>query len=323
MRAERGGSVTIRAKMEGPESTQVVRLSEIPSLGGLYASAVSAQAVAAVKRRTQNPTSLPAVRYEATGVTPDLTHLNAYQHLLGETASDELPAGFVHVVAFPVAVALMTRSDFPMPLLGLVHLANDINQYRPIGIDEVLDIDAWAEHMLAHNRGTQVDLVVEVRSAGELVWRGVSTYLAKGRKLPDLPTASPAPRLDFDDTELPTSLWNLNPEIGRAYARISGDVNPIHLSTLSAKPFGFARAIAHGMYTAARALAVIGPERAPAFNWRVDFTTPAYLPSTVAFRAVDNDGLGCDYFGWNLGSGKPHFTGWVRPLTTDQGLLPT
>ena len=49
-------------------------------------------------------------------------------------------------------------------------------------------------------------------------------------------------------------MWSLPASASRAYAAVSGDVNPIHMSALTAKAFGFPRAIAHGMYTAARAL---------------------------------------------------------------------
>ena len=69
----------------------------------------------------------------------------------------------------------------------------------------------------------------------------------------------------------PTGRWSLAADTGRRYAAVSGDVNTIHLSGLSAKAFGFPSAIAHGMYTmalAGRAVTAcspvaIGPPRAP------------------------------------------------------------
>ncbi len=39
---------------------------------------------------------------------------------------------------------------------------------------------------------------------------------------------------------------------GRAYGSLSGDRNPIHLSALTARLFGFSRPIAHAMYLVAR-----------------------------------------------------------------------
>ncbi len=55
---------------------------------------------------------------------------------MGAVAADVLPAGFVHVLAFPVTTALMVRDDFPLPLLGMVHLANTVTQHRPVRLGE-------------------------------------------------------------------------------------------------------------------------------------------------------------------------------------------
>lgn len=99
-------------------------------------------------------------------------------------------------------------------------------------------------------------------------------------------------------------------------------------SALSARAFGFPRAIAHGMYTAARALAAVGPARGAAFTWTVDFAKPVLLPSTVTVQVThtpdvagtsSNSALGPDgyaYAGWNASSGAVHFTGGVLPVTT-------
>ena len=78
-------------------------------------------------------------------------------------------------------------------------------------------------------------------------------------------------------------------DIGRRYAAVSGDVNPIHLNPLAAKAFGFPRAIAHGMWTHARSLAALeGRLPAGPLTVRAQFAKPVLLPSTVALHtAVD------------------------------------
>ncbi|MEK8226155.1 hypothetical protein NKG05_08895 [Oerskovia sp. M15] len=57
---------------------------------------------------------LPDVAYRVADVpTAGLSdHLAAYQRLLGERVCDTLPAGYLHVLAFPLATALMVRGDF-------------------------------------------------------------------------------------------------------------------------------------------------------------------------------------------------------------------
>lgn len=287
-------------------------LDSLPSLGALYAQAIGRQTRAAMLRGDR-PQLLPDVVYRVDGVSVDPDHLTRYQHLVGESGSDVLPAGYVHVVGFPLAVKIMAREDFPLPLLGMVHIANRVEVARPLTLTDALTVRAWSRNRRPHHRGTQVDLVVEVTesgdagSPGEPAWRGVSTYLAKGVRIEGLGPA-PEPVRDELDPNLPvTARWRLKPAVAREYARVSGDVNPIHLSSLAAKSFGFPRTIAHGMYTASRALALVGPRRGEAFTWTTQFGSPVLLPGTVDLNVTETaDGF--TYAGWGK---KPNFTGAV------------
>ena len=180
---------------------------------------------------------------------------------------------------------------------------------RPLRLGDVLDVRATATDLRAHRSGTQVDLVTEVSVDGAVAWRGVSTYLARGVHLAGSVDDSPAPFVP----PTPTGRWTLGGDVGRRYAAVSGDRNPIHLSALSAKALGFPRAIAHGMYTASRALADVGAGRGDAFEWSVEFVKPVLLPGTVTVRiARSPDGF--TFAGWDARSGKPHLTGSVTPL---------
>lgn len=358
-----------------------VELPAVPGLGGLYlreaaktawtaiASAVPGLGQLGRARRDERPTGLdddillPDVAYRVTGIRADAARLTEYQHLLGESSSDALPPGFVHVLAFPVAIALMARPGFPLPLLGTVHLANTVEQRRALRLGDELEIRAWAQGLRAHRRGTQVDLVTEVRvtspdgpgsaprahGAHEQddapAWRGVSTYLAKGVHLsldegvhptgdePDRTDGAAAGRTF--EPPVPTGRWRLAADTGRRYAAVSGDRNPIHLSRASARAFGFRSAIAHGMYTASRALADVGPGRGDTFTWTVAFAAPVLLPGSVATHigrlhdrapsapasagapgapAPSGAGGSFEYAVWDPRTGRPHLTGTVTPL---------
>ncbi|PNI09545.1 hypothetical protein CXX84_04645 [Arthrobacter sp. AFG7.2] len=301
-------------------STQPVILGEMPSLSKLYVNA----AAQAARRRllgTHEGSVLPAESHEVRGVTVDVATLTAYQHLIGETASDVLPAGFLHALAFPLAMSVMNRDDFPLPLLGMIHLRNSVQQRVPLHFSDTLDISARVENLRGHRAGTQVDLIAEVRrrGSGEICWLGISTYLAKGVFLPGIDKASAAPaRTEFTAPD-PTALWHLGVDTGRAYAAVSGDFNPIHLSVLSAKALGMRRSIAHGMYLAARALADVGPSRGDSFTWDVEFDAPVFLPCTVALEinSVEDDAGAWSRSGfvaWNPRSGRRHFHGSVGAL---------
>lgn len=300
--------------------TQPVILGEMPSLSKLYINA----AATAARRRVLGIHAaplLPACSHEVRGVKAEVATLTAYQHLIGETASDVLPAGFIHALTFPLAMSVMNRDDFPLPLLGMIHLTNSVVQYRPIRFTEALDFRARVEKLRGHRAGTQLDVVAEVRAAGEdaVRWRGVSTYLSKGVFLPgiDKPSAPSAP-VAFSAPD-PTALWHLGVDTGRAYAAVSGDFNPIHLSVLTAKALGMRRSIAHGMYLASRALADVGAAKGDAFSWDVAFEAPVFLPARVALdisTEQDSDGAWqrSDYIAWNPRSGRKHFSGSVAAL---------
>jgi hypothetical protein len=297
-----------------------VILGEMPSLSKLYVNA----AAQAARRRllgTHDGSVLPSESHEVRGVRVDVGILTAYQHLIGETASDILPAGFIHAVSFPLAMSVMNRDDFPLPLLGMIHLRNSVEQRSPVLFTDALDITSHVENLRGHRAGTQVDVVTEVSTSGNTgtCWRGVSTYLAKGVFLPGIDKPSPAPsRPDFRAPD-PTALWQLGVDTGRAYAAVSGDFNPIHLSVLSAKALGMRRSIAHGMYLAARALADVGAVRGDSFSWDVEFEAPVFLPCRVALDISNTQGPGgswerSDFVAWNPRSGRRHFSGSVAAL---------
>jgi hypothetical protein len=301
-------------------ASQPVILGEMPSLSKLYVNA----AATAARRRvlgTSTGRELPQCSHEVRGVKADVANLTAYQHLIGETASDVLPAGFIHALAFPLAMSVMNRDDFPLPLLGMIHLSNKVVQSAPVRFTEALDIRTRVEKLRGHRAGTQLDVVAEVREAGDgaIRWLGVSSYLAKGVFLPgiDKPWAPSAP-VAFTAPD-PTALWQLGVDTGRAYAAVSGDFNPIHLSVLTAKALGLRRSIAHGMYLASRALADVGAAKGDAFSWDVTFEAPVFLPARVALdisTVQDGDGAWqrSDYAAWNPHSGRKHFSGSVAAL---------
>lgn len=301
-----------------PAGTRVETLPALPTLGALYVRGAAGSAAARLPGRSASA-ALPSVAHRVTGVRVDAEHLSAYQHLVGETGADELPSGYCHVLAFPVATSVMVRSDFPLPLLGMVHVANAASVLRPVRLGDALDVTAWTQDLRPHRRGTQLDVCAEIAVGGEVVWRGVSTYLAKGVELAgsveedaqvgaavrDGP-ASSAP------AGAPSVTWRLDAGVGRAYGAVSGDRNPIHMSALSAKAFGFPRAIAHGMYTAARALADVGAARGAAYDWTVEFAGPVLLPGRVGMTYQSDDDGVWTYTGRSQ-SGKLHLTGTVTP----------
>ncbi|KRF29782.1 MaoC/PaaZ C-terminal domain-containing protein [Phycicoccus sp. Soil802] len=253
-------------------------VSESPSLAPLFAKAALTQR----GRHGDLPDS--ALRRE--GVVVDRDHLLGYERVCGFGGGDVLPHTYPHVLGFPLQVALMADRSFPLPLPGLVHLENQITVHRQLTADDRLDLTVHAEHLRPHPKGRLVDLVTEVDVDGERVWEGRSTYLRRGRTNADADRGGQAPPLP---DRPPAGVIRVPEGQGRAYAAVSGDVNPIHLHAITAKAMGFPRAIAHGMWTAARTLSALGPGTAGPSTSHVWFAKPVLLPSTVEL-VVDDAG---------------------------------
>jgi acyl dehydratase len=236
----------------------------------------------------------------------DTAHLAAYQRLCGYRVGDVLPATYLHMLSFPLSVVRMTQGDFPFPLLGLVHVQNVVTQRRPALVDETVSLNVWSDNLRSHSAGQQIDLVSEASVDGEIVWTETSTYLRRGKS-----SVAKEPRAESSSLTGAASQWRVPADIGRKYAAVSGDYNPIHLHNLPAKAFGFPKAIAHGMWLKARTLAAFEGRLPGAFTVDVTFKTPVLLPSTVELVAVQTEGR------WtldlhNMRSGKPHLTGEIR-----------
>ncbi len=258
--------------------TKEITLEGPPDLRRIYATAAL--------RRSRSGDALPDVRVSRAGVRVDLDDLVAYSHVCRFPVDGTLPVTYPHLLAFPLQMTVMSDDRFPLPLMGAVHVENRIEVVRPVTTDEALDVSVRAERLRPHRRGRQVDLVSEVEVRGELVWRGVSTYLSRGQEHPDAPVSAP-PALEALESVTAGPLWRLGEGTGREYAAVSGDWNPIHVHALTARPLGFPTAIAHGMYSYARALASLGP-RLPegGLSSRVWFRKPVRLPSTVRLRTA-------------------------------------
>ena len=207
----------------------------------------------------------------------------AYRKVCGFADSPILPATYPHILAFGLQMQLITDKRFPFPLLGLIHLSNRIRIHRPLGGVSELIIGVHAQNLKPHPKGATFDLVTTAEDSLGLLWEAESRMLCRGVKLEG------AARDDAQPTPTHVSelaRWLAPADIGRRYARVSGDYNPIHLSALTAKLFGFPQAIAHGLWNKAHTLAALG-EHLPAANIEiaVEFRKPVRLPSEVRLLA--------------------------------------
>lgn len=252
------------------------------------------------------PTTLPDVALSLDDVALDAGHVADYARVCGFDLRDTLPATYLHVLAFPLSMSLMTDGAFPFGVIGLVHVENRIEHVRPVALGETPSLRVHAEGLRDHAKGRQFDVVAVATVGGERVWEGRSTYLRRG-------AGGSSETKDDKNAErsappTPEALWKVPGDIGRRYGAVSGDRNPIHLHDVSAKLFGMPRAIAHGMWLKARALAALQSELPPAFAAEVRFKLPVLLPATVAFSTTAEPG-GRAFALHDAKRGLPHLEG--------------
>jgi hypothetical protein len=287
----------------------VEELSGTPGLSGLYAKAVVGAGRSVVRRLPglgQGQRRLPDRELALRDAEVDRHNLAAYDRVCGFRLRDELPATYPHLLAFPLAMQLMTSSDFPFPVIGLVHIENRIEQLRPIDAGEKLSVSVHLEGLGEHERGTKFEIHAEGRASSELAWRSVNTYLHREGG----GSGDGKPR-DGVEPPAPDSVWKLPGDLGRRYAEVSGDRNPIHLHPLSARLFGMPKPIAHGMWLKARCLAALESLLPAAYTVEVRFKLPVFLPTSVEFASWP-EGEGRDFAVHDARGGKPHLTGTVR-----------
>lgn len=249
----------------------------VETLSGLP-STVPLLARAALTARGRRGDTVPDRTLRVEGVRVDRARLTAYQRLTGYAVDDSLPQPYPWVLAFPVQNALMVRRDFPLPLPGMVHLENRVTTHRRLDAADPLTLSVTAGAIRPHRRGRTLDVRLEAHVGDDLVWECDSVYLSRGRGTEDAPRGDAPPPLPPGPA---VGRWRLPEDLGRSYAGVSGDVNPIHLHPLSARAMGFPRHIAHGMWTYARTLAALGRGSLGPSSSRVWFTAPVFLPSTV------------------------------------------
>jgi acyl dehydratase len=266
---------------------------------------------------------IPELDLKLEGVVADPAAVSAYAKVCGFGLRDSLPVTYPHVLAFPLHMAVMADGGFPFGAVGLVHIENRIEQRRRIGVGEELTIRVRPTKLAPHPKGQTFSLLTEVTVDGELAWESVSTMLRRGKGDPDavvpgmrgeVPTARGGGAFEVLPADAPASAeWKLGGDLGRRYAAVSGDRNPIHMHALTAKPLGFAGAIAHGMWTKAHCLAALDSRLPDAFAVDVRFRKPIVLPARVEF-ASSAEGEEIAFAVRDAKRQIPHLDGRVTPL---------
>lgn len=238
----------------------------------------------------------------------DTKHLESYNEICGFKNDGFVPAIYLAVLSQSLQMHMMTSEAFPFAILGLVHIRNQIKQMRKIGVNEQITLSCKFGELKPHDKGLQFDFITTAKVGGEVVMESLTTYLS--RQKVEKKAAEKAKDTQ-EPAYQPQAEWNISENTGRRYALISGDFNLIHIHAVTAKAFGFKQAIAHGMWSKAKALANV--QLPDAYEADVWFKLPMYLPSKVEFLTA-TDAKQTDFLIRNVKSKKPHVAGTVKAI---------
>lgn len=253
-----------------------IELDKLPTTASMLLRSVATR-----KPKASPDAGFKPLSISVKGVRAERQQIERFESVCELPASDYLPLSLPHIMAFPMHLQLLLEPECPYTPMGAVHLRNRIRQHRPIKKDETLDLKAFFGDHRRVQKGQEIDIITEAYIDGERVWDDLSTMLIRKNGDPDAEKVSGTsePLQSPEKTS-----WALPSDLGRRYAKASGDYNPIHLWPLTAKTMGFKRHIIHGMWTKNRCLAALQPEVMPAYiEIDVQFKLPVFLPCELQF----------------------------------------
>ncbi|MBB1268242.1 MaoC/PaaZ C-terminal domain-containing protein [Shewanella sp. SR44-3] len=254
---------------------------------------------------------LPLIQVRVANADLSAAQLTQYAKVCGfNFDGDTLPPTYLYVLAFRLHAVIFTHNSMTFPLLGMIHLKNSIQSFRTVKAHEKVSLECALTSSELKDAGLEFELVSKVYVGTELVWQASSTYLYRIESAGRRARPPRAGDMSWDNAKV----WVLSDDLGRQYAKASGDYNLIHLHPLLSKRFGFERVLAHGMWSKARCLAEVMPIiGARGFSVEVEFKLPVFMPSEVSFAFEEND-TGLVFELRDLKGRRPHIQGHVSYL---------
>ncbi|RUO31780.1 acyl dehydratase [Aliidiomarina sedimenti] len=215
------------------------------------------------------------------------------------------PLTYFYLLAQRAHLAAMLDKRFPWPILGMVHVANRMEWLGTLKPEQgfVINVRIELPARASTRKRVRPVYIVDFTQNGHTILRCESTYqVGTGGKTP----ANRRVRAESLDLSLwqQLDIWQLNASLGRRYARLSGDYNPIHIHPWLSRWFGFNLPIIHGMYSVARMQADLEKQfQSQVTSMDVTFKRPLELPNTAVShiqkdsgRLMVSDGQGAKTF---------------------------
>jgi hypothetical protein len=198
---------------------------------------------------------------------------------------EALPLPYYYLLSQGAQTAMMVEKSFPLPLPGMIHLKSKISQLDEV--DPQLGLVVEAEvYIEDKSTGSLLPEFTErYYQNNKLVIEVQSKYLVKRKSKARSKVKREDPITSNEESNWLSNAWRLKRFQSWSYAKLSGDFNPIHLSSIIAFIAGFKRKIIHGWYLASCIVAQVEKEtNMPAKSLEINFIKAVYLPSRLLFE---------------------------------------
>ncbi|MFO7569966.1 MAG: MaoC family dehydratase [Smithellaceae bacterium] len=256
--------------------------------------------------------SFPMITARRNAIGPDLARLTKFAKICGIEISDKLPLIYPLTHVYPLVQMMLARKEAPLSLLKTLNTRMQIRQHRLIGVYETCDVHCRLAGHRTVEKGLEVDIACVLQISGQTVWECVITFYYRGQiDAPDKTFTPPVLETIPDAPE--TARWFLPSGIGYAFAKLSGDGNPIHYWSWYAKLSGFKRAFAQPLLVLAETLSLLEKKHpADRLCLNIAFKGPVYYKSQVILKSLESKGN--DRFDiYCEGNPRPCICGYWQP----------
>ncbi len=195
---------------------------------------------------------------------------------------------YLYTLAQRAQTLLMLDSSFSMAIPGMVHIENELIETSSFQVNQSFRIDVNVK--VAHKEEGSLIPIFEVQflQNDELKVICRSTYLVRRKSNSKAKKSEHSTNMVDENNQSSVYIsqnWVYENGLGRKYAAISGDYNPIHTSGLLAKLFGFKKMIIQGWYSVSKAVAQVeNLTEKKVSQIKVSFKQPIFLPNKQVFE---------------------------------------